>query len=120
MQPPAAAGAGMASGDREQSQPQSLGFPPAGVGPGQGEGLQPGGQVSGERHQGAPDLVGGEVVQRQVGQPGVLGAPDAVLGPGAAAVPQLQIGQLSTGGVGDEGGDPMSVDVGDPQLGAGM
>jgi hypothetical protein len=37
---------------------------------------------------GAPDPVLGEVVQRQVRQPAVLGAADAVFGAGAAAVPQ--------------------------------
>src|SRR3954468_23809836 len=105
MQETPSSAAGVSGGNGEQPQPQSLGFPAAGLVSGQGQGLHPGGQVSGERHQGAPDLVGGEVVQRQVGQPGVLGAPDAVLVPGAAAVPQLRIGQLSTGGVGDEGGD---------------
>src|SRR5215207_1906145 len=35
--------------------------------------------LAGEGDQGAPDLVLGEVVQRQVGQAGVFRAPDAVL-----------------------------------------
>jgi len=33
-------------------------------------------------------------VQREVGQPGVLGAPDAVLAASAAAVTQLEVGDL--------------------------
>ncbi len=60
---------------------------------GQGEGLHPGGQVGGQRHDGAPELVLREVMQRQVGQPGVFRDSDAVLGPGTAAVAQLQVGQ---------------------------
>jgi hypothetical protein len=53
---------------------------------GEGEHLGPGDQVEGERDNGAPDLVLGEVVQGQVGQAGVLRAADAVLAAGAAAV----------------------------------
>jgi hypothetical protein len=74
--------------------------------------LHPGGQVGGERDQGAPVLVPGEVVQRQVGQAGVFGVADAVLGAGAAAVPQLEVGQLPAGGVGDKSGDPVPVRIG--------
>jgi hypothetical protein len=71
VQQPAAAGAGMAGRDRKQPQAQPLGLPPAGVVPGQGEGLHPSEQVGGERDEGAPDLVLCGVVQRQVGQAGV-------------------------------------------------
>src|SRR3954454_6688943 len=72
---------------------------------GEREGLHPGGQVGGERDDGAPDLVLREVVQRQVGRAGVLGASDAVLGAGPAAVPQLEGGQLAAayGARGDRG-----------------
>ena len=42
-------------------------------------------EVAGERDEGAPDLILGEVVQREVGQAGVLGGADAVLGAGPAA-----------------------------------
>ncbi len=83
---------------------------------GQGKGLHPRGQVAGQRHDRAPDLVQGEVVQRQVGQPAVLRGSDTVLAAGPAAVPQLQVSQLPAGAGGDECGDPMPVDVGDPQL----
>ena len=37
--------------------------------------------------------------------------PDPVLAAGPAPVTQLQIGQLASGGVRDEGGDPHPVDV---------
>jgi len=56
----------------------------------------------------------------EVGQAGVFGAPDAVLGAGSAAVPQLEVGQLPAAGVGDERGDPVPVEVGDAQLRAGV
>jgi hypothetical protein len=86
VQQPAAAGAGVAGRDRKQPQAQPFGLPPAGVMAGQGQGLHPGEQVAGECHDGAPDLVLRKVVQRQVGQPGVLGGADAVLGAGPVAV----------------------------------
>jgi hypothetical protein len=96
----APAGGREASGDREQPQAEALGFPAASRMVGEGEDLHPGDQVTGEGDDGAPDLVLGEVVQRQVGQPAVLGAADPVLGPGPAAVPQFQVGQLPAGGEG--------------------
>ena len=56
----------------------------------------------------------------QVGQPGVLGAPDPVLGAGPAAVSQLPVGQLpvpcSGWRVGGQASEPVSVGVGEPQL----
>src|SRR4051794_2300786 len=85
-------------GDGEDPQPESFGFPAARLVANEGEQLGPGGQFGGEPDEGAPDAVLVEVVQRQVRQSGVLADPDAVLGAGAAAVPQLQIGQLPTGG----------------------
>jgi hypothetical protein len=60
----------------------------------------------------APDLVLREVVQRQVGQPGVLRAPNAVLAAGPATVPKFEVRELPAGGVGDERGDAQPVDVG--------
>ena len=75
---------------------------------------------TGERDDGAPDLVLGEVVQRQVGQAGVFGDADAVLAAGPAAVAQFEVGQLPAGGVGGERGDPVPVGVGDAQLRAGV
>jgi hypothetical protein len=52
----------------------------------EGEHLHPGSELAGQGHEGAPDLLLGEVVQREVGQPGILPAADAVLGAGPAAV----------------------------------
>ena len=40
--------------------------------------------------------------------------PDAVLGPAAVAVPQLQVGQLAAEGVCGERGHPHAVDIGEP------
>jgi hypothetical protein len=54
----------------------------------------------------------------RLASPGVLGGADAVLGAGAATVPQLEVGQLPPCRVGDERGDPVPVDVGDAQLSA--
>ena len=67
---------GAPAGDGEQPQAEPFRFPAAGRVSGQGEGLQPGDQFDGERDDGAPDLVLGEVVQRQIGQAGVLRDPD--------------------------------------------
>jgi hypothetical protein len=41
-----------------------------------------------------------------------------MVGAGSAAVPQLEVGQLPRRSVGYERGDPVPVDVGDPQLAA--
>jgi hypothetical protein len=51
--------------------------------------------------------------------PGVFGYSDAVSGAGAA-MPQLQVRELSVGGVGGERGDPESVDVGEAELRPGV
>ena len=56
---------------------------------------------------------------RQVAQAGVLGGADAVLAPCAAAVAQLEVGELPGHGVGGETGEPVVVDVDEPQLRAG-
>jgi hypothetical protein len=72
------------------------------------------GQLARERDEDAPDAVLGEVVQRQVGQPGVLGAADATLGAGTEAVLHFKVGELAAGSVGCERGDPHAVRVGDP------
>ncbi len=71
------------------------------------------GELAGQAHDRAPDLVLVEVVQRQVGQAGVLGAPDPVLAAGAAVVPQLELGELPAGGVRGERGDAQPVDIGE-------
>src|SRR6516164_9830266 len=108
-QPQAAAAGCQAPGDGEDAQPQPFGFPPAGLAR-KGEHLGPGQQLAGQRDDLAPDLVLREAPQRQVPQPGVLGAADPVLAAGPPAVPQLQVGELAFLGVGGEGGEPVAVD----------
>jgi len=73
-----------APGDREQAQPKAFGFPPPGWVIGEGQHLQPGGELDGERNDGQPEPVLGVAVQRQVGQPGVFADADAVLAAGGA------------------------------------
>ena len=62
-----------------------------------------------------PRTVGCIVVAGEIPHPGRLGLPDPVFHPGVLAVPQVQTGELAGHdpgrGVGDEGGDPMPVDV---------
>ena len=70
--------------------------------------LSPGEQVRGELDKFEPDLVRGEVVQRQVPQPGVLEAADPVYGAGPHPVLHFQLA------------DPPAVSVGDLQLRAGV
>ena len=50
-------------------------------------------------------------MQGWVFQPGVVGLADAVLTPGAAPVPQIQVWELSTGGVGGERGETVAATV---------
>ena len=56
MQQGLAGAAGDAGRDGEQAVAESFGFPAAGVVAGEGEGLHPGGDVQGERDDGAPDV----------------------------------------------------------------
>ena len=91
----------------------------------EGEGLHPGEQFAGEGDDGAARSgSGSKSCSGRLRQAGVFRGPDPVLGAGAAAVPQLQVGQLAArpagGGVGGERGDPPPVGVGDPQLRAGV
>ena len=86
MQHDAAGVTGGLGGQGEQPEPEPFGFPPPCGVLGEGEQLGPGGDLAGQRDDGLPDPVLVQLVQRQVGQPGVLRGADAVLGPGAAAV----------------------------------
>ena len=105
---------------REQPEPESFGFPAAGVVPVrasiciQARSSQARATIS---HQ---IWFWVEVVQRQVAQAGVLGVADPVLAAGPAAVTQFEVGELPAGGVGGERGEPVPVDVGEAQLGAGV
>src|SRR5690348_7567174 len=92
------AGPGPACGEA-QPQAEPPGFPAAG-GPGQGEQLGPSEQVAGQRDDLAPDLVLGEALERQVPQPGVLGAADPVLAAGPAPVTEFQVRELAFPGAG--------------------
>ena len=56
----------------------------------------------------------------QVPQPGRLPAADPVLDPGVGAVPHFEVGELPADGVGEEGGEPVPVEIGEPQLRAGV
>ena len=93
-----------AAGDGEQSQPEAFGFPPPRGVIVQRERLGPGDQVAGELHDRAPDLVLVEPVEWKILQSGIFRGADAVLAAGASAVAQLQVGELSAAGVGDERG----------------
>lgn len=107
-----AAGACQGRSCAEHPEPPSFRLPPPRVVVGQGQHLQPRGQLADEGDDGAPDAVPVEAVQREVDQLGVLGAPDPVLAAGSAAVPHLQVRQLPAGGVGGESGYPVPVGVG--------
>jgi hypothetical protein len=78
------AGADDASGDGEDAESESLGFPSAGgLMPVEGEGLGPGEEVGGECDDLDPDPVLGVAVEGQVPQAGVFQGADAVLAAGA-------------------------------------
>ena len=67
-----------------------------------------------------PDGVAAPAVERQVLEAGGLGGADAILDPGALAVPQLQPGDVTVGLVGHKHLEAVPVGVGEAQLGAGM
>jgi len=72
----------------------------------------------GAEHEFQPDLVAAQQVEGQVAQPGGLAAADAILDAGAAAMAQLQGGQVGVGLVGDEHLEAVPVGVAERQLGA--
>lgn len=78
---------------------------------GEREHAHPGEKVAGEGDDGAPDLVLGEGLERQVAQSGVLRDADPVLTSGPAPATQLKVGELTDARVGDEHGDSHPVDV---------
>jgi len=82
--------------------------------------LGPAGEVLGGQDQLQPDGVAPPAVERQVLRAGGLGSADAVLDPGALAVPQLQGAQVRVGLVGDKDLEAVAVVVGEAQLGAGV
>ena len=90
------------AGDGQHAQPEPFGFPDSGGVVVAGQQLGPGEQFGGELDELEPDLVLGERLQRQVAQPGVLEAADAVFGAGAQPVADFQVGESPTAGVGGE------------------
>jgi hypothetical protein len=61
----------------------------------------------------------GHLLAQQLLAAGVFGRADAVLRSGPAAVAQFQVGELAARGAGGEACEPVAVDVGEAQLGAG-
>ncbi|GAB3838586.1 hypothetical protein GCM10028799_79480 [Kribbella italica] len=59
-------------------------------------------------------------MEGQVPEAGVFAGADPVLDAGVGAVLHFQVGELTAGGVGEEGGEPVAVDVGEGELGAGV
>jgi hypothetical protein len=85
-----------AGGEVEEPVAQRLGF---GVGQwaGKQQRLGKAGEVLGGKDELEPDGVAAPPVEGEVGQAGGLGGADAVLDPGALAVPQLQPGKVRVG-----------------------
>jgi len=116
---PESAGSGVADeapSDRKEAQPKAFRLPAARWVVGEGQHLQPRGELDSETDHSQPELILGKPVQRKIGQPGVLTDADTVLTPGATAVAQFQISELAAAGVGDKRGQPQPVGVGEPQL----
>jgi hypothetical protein len=84
------------------------------------ERLRPGEEVLGDQHQLEPDLVVLEGVEGEVLEARVLGAADAVLDAGPAAVGELERGDVRVRLVGDEAREAVAVGVLKAQLGTGM
>jgi hypothetical protein len=111
--PPAAAG--HASGDMKQPVAEPPGLPAPGLSV-QALPLEEGEQILGREHQLQPDLVGGELVEEEVPQPGVLAAADALLDVGTGAMTGLELGQVVALLVGDEDLEAKPLVVGEGEL----
>src|SRR3984893_2697995 len=115
----AAASPHQAPGHVQEHEPQALG-----LGGGElaleAQALGPGDEVLGDGHHLDPHGVVRELVEGEVAQPGVLGAADAVLHPGMAAVACLQVGEVVVGRVGEEDlvAPPLGIEEG--EMGTGM
>ena len=66
--------------------------------------LDPGQQCTGDQAVGHPGLIADEGVEGQVGKATVLPVPDPVLHPGVSPVTELEGGDVTSVGVGDEAG----------------
>ena len=112
--------AGDGGGDVHQSQADRPGLPASGAVAGQGEHLGPGEDVVGQGHDLAPDAVGGEALQGEAVESGVLGASDAVLAPGPQPVADFEAWEPPSPRVGGEGCEPVSAHVVEAQPRAGV
>jgi hypothetical protein len=83
------------------------------------EPLGPGGEVLGDQRDLKPHGVVVKVAKREVGQAGLLGGADAVLGAGAGAVQALKFDGVAVE-VGQRDQEAMPVVVCEAQLGAGV
>src|SRR5215469_13005255 len=99
--------------------PKSLRFPAPCLAI-QAEALEEGEKVLGSEHQLQPDLVGGELAEGELAEPGVLAAADAVLDASVAAMARFELGQVGVVLVGDEDLEAEALVVGEGELGAGM
>src|SRR5487761_1854715 len=109
-----------AAGYVEQAVAQALRLPSSWHSGRQQELTGPGHQVGGHEHQLEPRLVGSEVAEGKVPQPGLLAAANPVLDAGVAAMEGLEIGDVRVGLVGDEDLVAGADGVGEAELGAGM
>ena len=82
--------------------------------------LQPGNQVQGQCSKGGPGLVGVEVEERQLPEPGVLQGFDPVLTPSPGPVPGIQERPVPARGVRQERGDFVPVGIEQGRLRAGV
>jgi hypothetical protein len=82
--------------------------------------LGPDDQVVREHHDLPPHLAERELLERELGQAGVLVVAEAVLDAGALAVTSLQDGDVGIGLVGQDRLEAVSVVVGERQLRAGV
>ena len=88
---------GESAGGVQQPVAQRLGFADGQLAV-ERERLGPGDQVLGDQRELQPDGVVGELAEREVLQPGLLGGADAVLGAGAGAVQALQFDRVAGAG----------------------
>lgn len=87
---------------------------------GQQEGLGPGDEVLTDQDESEPYLVGLEVGEGKIRQPGVFGLRDALLGVGASSLPGFEERDVGVGLVGEEHLETVPVEIGEGELGAGM
>lgn len=107
-------------GDLEQAVAHAFGFPPPSGLVGVAKQPHPGDDLAGQGHDLAPDPILRERCQRQVPQAHVLRDPDPVLAASTPTMAHFEVRELALGGVGRERGEPVAVDVIEPQLRPGV